>query len=130
VCGHRIRAADRINIVSFQPLQAGFDGIDDVAARGALFGAVGAHRLGVFGREHDVLAAIAQHLAEYGLGAAHSGIDVGSVEQRDAEIDGLVDHLSRGLEIGALAKIIAAKTDGRDAQAGAAEIADFHGSAL
>ena len=116
-----------IDVVGLQPLQAGFDGGHDVAPRRALLGAVVAHRLGIFGRQHDVLAAVAEHLAQHGLGAAHAGIDVGGVEQRDAEIDRLVDHLARGFEIGALAEIVAAEADGGNAQAGAAEIANFHG---
>ena len=89
-----------------------------------------AHRLGVFGRQHDVLAAVAEHFAEHGLRAAHAGIDVGGVEQRDAEVDRLVDHLARGFQIGALAEIVAAEADGGNAQAGAAEIANLHGSIL
>ena len=58
------------------------------------------------------------------------GIDVGGVEQRDAEVDRLVDHLARRLEIGALAEIVAAEADGGNAQAGAAEIANLHGLIL
>jgi len=41
-----------------------------------------------------------------------------------------VDHLARGFEIGALAEIVAADTDGGDAQAGAAEIANLHKKVL
>jgi hypothetical protein len=41
-----------------------------------------------------------------------------------------VDHLARGLEVGALAEIVAAEADGGNAQAGAAEIANLHGSIL
>jgi hypothetical protein len=67
---------------------------------------------------------------EHGLGAAHAGIDVGGVEQGDAEVDRLVDHLARGFQIGALAKIVAAEADGGNAQAGAAEVANLHGSIL
>ena len=119
-----------VDVVGLQPLQAGLDRGHDVAPRGALFGAVIAHRLGVFGRQHDVLAAVAEHFAQHGLGAAHAGIDVGGIEQRDAEVDRLVDHLARGFEIGALAEIVAAEADGGDTQAGAAEIANLHGSIL
>jgi hypothetical protein len=41
-----------------------------------------------------------------------------------------VNHLAGGFEIGALAEIVAAETDGGNAQAGAAEIANLHGSIL
>src|SRR6185312_419279 len=81
---------------------------------------------GIFGRQHDVLAAVAEDLAEDRLGAAHVRVNVGGVEQRDAEIDRLVDHLARGFEVDAHAEIVAADADCGDAQAGAAEIANFH----
>jgi len=42
----------------------------------------------------------------------------------------LLDHLARGLQIGALAEIIAAEADGGNAQARAAEITNLHGSFL
>ena len=115
-----------IDVVGLQPRQAGFDRGHDVAARGALPGAVGCHRLGIFRRQHDVLAAVAEHGAEHGLGAAHAGIDVGGIEQGDTEVDRLVDDLARGFQIGALAEIVAAEADGGNAQAGAAEIANLH----
>src|SRR5262249_28281047 len=92
-----------------------------------LVDAVIAHGFGVFRREHDVLGAVAEHGAHYGLRAAHTGVDIGGVEQGDAEIDRLVDHLARGLQIGALAEIVAAETDGGNTQAGAAEITNLHG---
>ncbi len=119
-----------VDPVGLHPLQAGLDRRHDVAPRRALLGAVGAHRLGEFGRQHDVLAAVAEHLAEDLFGAANPGIDVGGIEQRDAEVDRLVDHLARGFEVGALAEIVAAEADGGNTQAGAAEIANLHGSIL
>lgn len=116
-----------IDIVGLEPRQAGLDRVHDVAARGALLGAVGGHRLGIFCGQHDVLAAVAEHGAEHRLRTALAGIDVGGVEQRDTEIDRAVDHLARRLQIGALAEIIAAEPDRRYAQARAAEITNFHG---
>jgi hypothetical protein len=101
-----------IDVIGLQPPQAGFDGGHDVAPRRALPGAVIAHRLGEFRRQHDVLAPLAEHLSEHRLGTAHAGIDIGGIEQRDAEVDRLVDHLARGFEIGALAEIVAAEADG------------------
>jgi hypothetical protein len=41
-----------------------------------------------------------------------------------------VDHLARGLQVGALAEIVAAEADERNAQAGAAEITNLLGSFL
>src|SRR6185437_8470826 len=100
--------------------------VHDVAARRPLLGAVLRHRLGVFRCQHDVLAPVAEDSAQHGLRAAHVGIDVGGIEQRDAEVERLVDHLARGLEVDALAEIVAADADRGDAQAGAAEIANLH----
>src|SRR6266702_444243 len=91
-----------------------------------MLAAVVAHRLRELGGEDDMLAAIAEHLAQYGLRTAAPGIDVSGVEQRHAEIDRLVDHLARGFEVGALAEIVAAEADGGNPQAGAAEIANLH----
>src|SRR6266702_426827 len=112
-----------VDVVGLQPCQARFHRRHDVAARCALLGAVIAHRLGIFGREHDVLATVAEHGAQHRFRAALAGIDVGGVEQGDSEIDRLVDHLARGLEIDALAEIVAAKADSGDAQTASAEIA-------
>jgi hypothetical protein len=80
--------------------------------------------------KHDILAPVAEHLAQHRLGAAHSRIDVGGIEQRDAEVDRPVNHLARGFEIGALAEIVATETNGGNAEAGAAEIANLHGPTL
>jgi hypothetical protein len=104
-----------IDVIGLQPLQARLDRRHDVAARGTLLGAVGRHRLGVFRRQHDVLAAVAEHGAEHCLRAAHAGVDVGGVEQGDAEVERAVDHLARGFEVGALAEIVAAEADGGNA---------------
>src|SRR3546814_20136834 len=62
-------------------------------------------------RQHDVLAARAEDLAHLRLGAAHVAIGIGGVEQGDAEIECLVDHLARGFEIEAHLEIVAAETD-------------------
>ena len=119
-----------IDVVGLQPLQARLDRGHDVAARGALLGAVVAIGLEYFVASTMSLRRSPSTVAEHGLRAAHARIDVGGVEQRDAEVDRLVDHLARGFEIGALAEIVAAEADGGNAQAGAAEIANLHGSIL
>src|SRR5262249_3838637 len=59
-------------------------------------------------------------------GPRNAAMDVGGTEQLDAEIERAMDHLARGFEIRALAEIVAAETDRRDAQAGGAEIANLH----
>ena len=73
--------------------------LHDVAPRRALLHAGVVHRHAELGGEHDVLALVAEHLAHRGLRAAAIAVDVGGVEQRDAEVDRLVDHLARAFDI-------------------------------
>jgi hypothetical protein len=84
------------------------------------------HHHGELGGEHDLLAAVAEQLAERGLRPAAVAVDVGGVEQRDAAVECLVDHRARRREVDAAAEIVAAEPDHRHAQARLAEIADFH----
>jgi hypothetical protein len=70
------------------------------------------------GRQHDVLAAIPEDLAETRFrAAARIAVGVGLVEERDPEVERLVDDLSGCLEIDAATEIVAAQTDDRDAEA-------------
>ena len=71
-------------------------------------------------------AVVAEDLAHHRFGPAAVAVGVGGVEQRDAEIERLVDHRARGVDVDAAAEVVAAEADGRDAQAGLAEIANFH----
>src|SRR3546814_3673810 len=91
--------------------------LHDIAARGADLFALVVHRHGEFGRQHDVLAPGAQNLAHLDLGAALVAVGIGSVEQRNPEIERLVDHLARGFEIQTHLEIVAAKADFRHQQA-------------
>src|SRR6516162_2540380 len=117
----------QVDIISAETAQAGLDLAQDVATRGTLKAARGVHRAGEFGRQHDVLAAIAEDLAEARLGAAaRVAIGVGFVEECDAEVERLVDDLAGRCEIDAAAKIIAAEAYHRDLQAGLSEISLFH----
>ena len=80
-----------VDPVGFEALEAGLDLGHDVAPRGALEPAGAVHRPGEFGRQHDVLAAVAEDLAETGLGiAARVAIGIGLVKKGDAEIERLV----------------------------------------
>src|SRR6266478_8125752 len=54
----------KVDPVGFEPSQAGLDLGDNVVARGALEAAGGIHRSGELGRQHDLLAVIAEDLAE------------------------------------------------------------------
>ena len=90
--GERVGPVDLVEVepVGLQPLQARLDGGHDVAARAAFLFAV-VHRHAEFRGKHDVLAPVAQHLAEHGLRAAAPAIDVGRIEQRDPGVERLVD---------------------------------------
>src|SRR5271166_4697843 len=123
----RIRRVDLIQIdpVGAQPAQAVLHLAHDVAARSADLHAFIVHRHAELGGEYDPLAVVAEDLAQACLRSAALAIGIGGVEQRDAEIKRLVDHLAGRLEVDAAAEIVAAQTDHRHAQTGCAEIADF-----
>src|SRR5262249_36931361 len=74
----------------------------------------------------DVLAPVAQQRPHLLLGAALVAVDVGRIEEGDAEIERLVDDAPRPFEVEPDAEIVAAEPDRRDAEAGGAEIAQFH----
>jgi len=106
------------------------DGAHDVAARAAfqLLGVV--HDHAELRRQHDLLAPVAEHLAHQRLRAAALAVDVGGVEERDAEVDRLVDDLARRLEVEAAAEVVAAEADDRDPQARLPQIARLHRPSL
>ncbi len=118
-----------VDIVGAEPLEAGFDRADDVAARGALqppplvHGTV--HRTGEFGREHDVVPSSGQCAAEIFLGPAALAVGIGGVEKRDAEIERLVHDGTGCRHVHPPAEIVAPEPDRRDDQAGPAQIALF-----
>ena len=91
-----------------------------VAPRGAASAAL-VHRHADLGRQHDVLATRPERLAEELLGAAaRAAIDIGGVEQCDAEIQRLVHDRSRCRIIDAAAEVVAPQADQRHAQPGIA----------
>jgi hypothetical protein len=61
-----------------------------------------------FGRDHDILAPVAEAFAEIFLGAAALAVDVRGVEQRDAEIERPMHDFSRRRQIDPAAEIVAA----------------------
>src|SRR6202163_4615614 len=101
-----------MHIINVDPVgseapEARFRRLDDVGARAARAGDRVAH-LAEFGRQHDSLAALAERGAEKLLRLAVTPIDVGSIEEGDAEPDRLVDDAPRPLEIATPAAIVAA----------------------
>jgi hypothetical protein len=91
-----------------------------------MLAAVIAHRHAELAGQHDVLAHVAQHQAHRRLGPAALAVDVGGVEQGDAEVECLVDHRLGGVLLDAAAEVVASQPDGGHAQTGFAEVADFH----
>ena len=130
--GQRVGAVQLVEVdpVGLHPLQRGFDGLDDIAPRAALLHAGIVHVHAELAGEHDVLAAGAEQFAERQLRAAAIAVHVGGVEQGDAVLDRGVDDLARRFQVYPAAEIIAAEADERDAQAGAAEIAELHDDIL
>src|SRR5262249_59574890 len=115
-----------IDPVGLEPFQARLDRAHDVAARTALELALRVHGASKLRRQDDILATPSEHLAQDRLGAAAPAIDVAAVEERDAEIERLVDDGARALEIERAAEIVAAEPDGGDAQARLADVTQFH----
>jgi hypothetical protein len=96
-----------IDIVGAQALQAGVDLVEDGLARQAAAIGAGAHLHIDLGRQHDLLALgeIAQGAADDLLAGA-VGVDVGGVDEIDAEFQCLLDErptllLIKGPEMGA-----------------------------
>ena len=115
-----------IDPVGLEPPQAGLDRLHDIAPRRASQLAGIVHRQAEFGRQHDVLAPRPEHLSQDLLGAAFVAVDIGGVDQRDAEIERLIDHPARVLQIDPAAEIIGAKTDEGNLGAGMTELAFLH----
>ncbi len=85
----------QVDIVSLQAAKTGVDAIHDVSARGAYVVAAGAHATEDLGGENDVLAGNVQVLEGLpeGLFAFTFRVDIGSVNEVDAGIDGGLDEI-------------------------------------
>jgi len=115
----RVGAVELVEVepVGLEPPQAVLDRLHDVGARAALHAAGIVHVHAELRRQHDVLAALAEDFAEETLRAAALAVDVGGVEERDAEIERLVDDLAGRLKVDPAAEIVAAETDERHPKA-------------
>jgi hypothetical protein len=101
----------KIDPISLQPSQARFERLRDITPRcAAQFSGI-VHRQAEFRRQHDVLAACTQNLAQNLFRAAFVAVDIGGVDQRDAEIERAMNDKARAFEIGAAAEIIGAEAD-------------------
>src|SRR5260370_678974 len=128
----RVRAMHLVEVdpIGLEALQAPLHSAHDVAPRRALEPLLLVHGHAELGRQHDFLAPVAEDLPQGFLRAAEIAVDVGRIEQGDAELECLVDDLARRLEIDAPAEIVAAQADDGDREAGASERALLHGRVL
>ena len=90
--GLGVPAVDLVEVdpVGAEPAQRVLDLADDPAAGAATVVEVVAHRHERLGREHDVVAASREGLADDDLGLA-GGVDVCGVDERDARVERAVD---------------------------------------
>src|SRR5262249_5841512 len=115
-----------IEVVGAQPAKARLDRLRDVAPRRSLELAGVVHRHAELAGEDDLSALRAEDAAERLLRSAAIAVCVGGVDQGAAEIDRLVHHPARRLEVDAAAEIVGAEPDGRDLEGGASESAFLH----
>src|SRR5580692_6490062 len=131
--GVGVRPVDlvQVDVVGLQAAQRVLDLGHDPAARVAALVRVGAHRAVHLGREHDVVAASLQRLADDLLRFA-GGVPVGGVDEVDPGVEGLVDDAGRVFVVGIAAgpEHHRAERVGADLDAGPAEGAVLHESLL
>jgi hypothetical protein len=120
--GQRVRGVQlvQVDVVGAQPPQRLLHREPDVttAALGARRGAVAHVHLLVaeLRREHHLVPAAREHLAESELRTAVLAVHLGGVEERDAGVDRRVDHRARPLQVDAAAEVVAAQADHRHEQ--------------
>ena len=117
-----------IDPIRLQPAQTRIDGRHDVAARGSAQQSRSVHRQTELRRDDDVGAPPAERVAEqfFRLAGRVERVAIGRVEERDAVRERCLHDVPRRRRIEPAAEIVAAETDGRDAQPRGAEIAQVH----
>ena len=92
---HRIGLVQIVQVdpVRLQPPEAALDRRQNVAPRPALESSRLVHRHAELGGEDDILAPRAQDFPEDCFRPALLAIDIRRVEERDAEVQGFVNHL-------------------------------------
>ena len=116
-----------IDPIGAEAAKAGFRGGHNVSAGGAAHSARFVHDHAELSREDNILPARSEALAQHGFRAALVAVNVGGIEQRDAEIERLRDDATRALQIGSAAEIVAAQADERNFKRRFAERAVLHG---
>ena len=117
-----------IDPIGLQAAQARLDRHHDVAAGCTLARALVIHRRPELGGEDDVLPPGPENLAKQRFRSAAPAVAVGRVEQRDAEVERLVDDGAGLFEIAADAEIVASEPDRRNQKPGRPERAIVHGA--
>ena len=105
----------QVDAIGAEPAQASLRGGDDRRSARA-FRELAAVAHPELGGDDDVVAPIAEGPSEQFLAAAFA-VHVGGVEQRDASVDGRIDHRLGGLVVHAPAEVVATEPDQRDRQA-------------
>src|ERR1051325_6469450 len=115
----------KIDPLRLEALEAVLAGLPDIGGRCARLGARVVHRHGEFRGKNALFASRTENLAELRFRAAAIAVDIGGVEQRDAQIDGLVDDPARRGDWQD-AEIVAAEPDDRYFDSRLSQLALFH----
>ena len=104
---------EQVDMVGLEPLERAVERAPDVA-RLAARGSVVAHVAAELRREHHLVAAAAQELAEHPLAPALAAVDIGRVEEGDAGGDGRIDDGAGAVNVDPAAEVVAAEPHARD----------------
>jgi hypothetical protein len=115
-----------VDPVGAQALEARLDRLHDVAAGRAPERAGLVHRQAELGREHDLLAPVAENAPQRLLRAAAVAVAVGSIDQIDSARHRRVHHALGRRKIDTAAEIIAAEPDDGHVEHRIAEPALLH----
>ena len=123
-----------VDVIGVEPLEAGFDAVDDVEAREADLVRSGAGPAANLGGEHDIVAPAFNRLSHHHFRLARR-VDIGRVDEIDAAVeramhDGIdrrlieaADHLPH---LSAAAEGHGAQAQLRDEHAGICQWSEFH----
>ena len=106
---------EQVDVVGLKPLERAVERTADVARLPSRRHVV-AHVAAELRRQHHLVAATAQELAEHSLAPAPAAVDVGRVEERDAGGDRRIDDGARAVEVEPAAEVVAAEPHPRDPQ--------------
>ena len=116
----------KVDPVGLQAAQAGLGRSQDVIPRSALQRSRLIHGAAEFSGQHDFFPPLTEHLPQDRLRPPALPINIGSIKQGDAEINGLVDHLAGFIEVNPHAKVITSQADHRYFHVGVAELPPVH----